>query len=89
MMKKKKIHSFVLASVVLGASSIAFAGAYGEAEQPEEIPAPAPAAARAAGRHGRRAHHAAADGQVGQGGARGARGRGRGVWRCGCRGCVS
>jgi len=45
MMKKKEIYSFVLASVVMGASSIAFAGAYGEAEQPEEIPAPAPAAA--------------------------------------------
>jgi hypothetical protein len=46
MMKmKKEVYSFVLASVVLGASSIAFAGAYGEAEQPEEIPAPAPAAA--------------------------------------------
>jgi hypothetical protein len=41
---KKKVLSFVMASAVLGASSIAFAGAYGEAEQPEEIPAPAPAA---------------------------------------------
>lgn len=40
---KKEIFSFVLASTLLGASSIAFAGAYGEAQQPEEIPAPAPA----------------------------------------------
>lgn len=42
---KKELFSFVLASTVLGASSIAFAGAYGEAQQPEEIPAPAPAVA--------------------------------------------
>jgi len=41
---KKELFSFVLASAVLGAASIAMAGAYGEAEQPEEIPAPAPAA---------------------------------------------
>lgn len=41
---KKGLYSLVIASAVLGASSIAFAGAYGEAEQPEEIPAPAPAA---------------------------------------------
>ncbi len=40
---KKGFYSLVIASAVLGASSIAFAGAYGEAEQPEEIPAPAPA----------------------------------------------
>ncbi|MCA1789366.1 MAG: hypothetical protein LC667_05780 [Thioalkalivibrio sp.] len=40
---KKGLYSLVIASAVLGASSIAFAGAYGEAEQPEEIPAPAPA----------------------------------------------
>lgn len=40
---KKAFYSVVIASAVLGASSIAFAGAYGEAEQPEEIPAPAPA----------------------------------------------
>jgi hypothetical protein len=43
MFMKKGFYSLVLASAVLGASSIAFAGAYGEAEQPEEIPAPAPA----------------------------------------------
>jgi hypothetical protein len=43
MSMKKGLYSVVLASAVLGASSIAFAGAYGEAEQPEEIPAPAPA----------------------------------------------
>ena len=41
---KKGFYSLVIASAVLGASSFAFAGAYGEAEQPEEIPAPAPAA---------------------------------------------
>lgn len=41
---KKELFSLVLASTVLGASSMAFAGAYGEAQQPEEIPAPAPAA---------------------------------------------
>jgi hypothetical protein len=40
---KKGLYSLVLASAVMGAYSIAFAGAYGEAEQPEEIPAPAPA----------------------------------------------
>jgi len=44
MSMKKGLYSLVIASAVLGASSIAFAGAYGEAEQPEEIPAPAPAA---------------------------------------------
>jgi hypothetical protein len=43
MSMKKGLYSLVLASAVLGAYSIAFAGAYGEAEQPEEIPAPAPA----------------------------------------------
>lgn len=41
---KKGIFSVVLASTVLGAASYAFAGAYGEVEQAEEIPAPAPAA---------------------------------------------
>jgi len=41
---KKGFFSVVLASAVLGATSYAFAGAYGEAEQAEEIPAPAPAA---------------------------------------------
>lgn len=40
---KKGLYSLVIASAVLGAASFAFAGAYGEAEQPEEIPAPAPA----------------------------------------------
>jgi len=44
MSMKKGLYSLVIASAVLGACSIAFAGAYGEAEQPEEIPAPAPAA---------------------------------------------
>jgi len=47
MSMKKGLYTLVIASAVLGASSIAFAGAYGEAEQPEEIPAPAPAAAPA------------------------------------------
>src|SRR5689334_24617539 len=43
MSMKKGLYSLVLASAVLGAYSLAHAGAYGEAEQPEEIPAPAPA----------------------------------------------
>lgn len=40
---KKGFYSVVLATAVLGGATMAFAGAYGEAEQPEEIPAPAPA----------------------------------------------
>jgi len=43
-MRKGLISSAVFASAMLGAATFAFAGAYGEAEQPEEIPAPAPAA---------------------------------------------
>jgi len=41
---KKELFSLVFASALLGASSLAFAGAYGDAEQPEELPAPPPAA---------------------------------------------
>lgn len=41
---KKGFFSVVFASAILGATSYAFAGAYGEAEQAEEIPAPVPAA---------------------------------------------
>lgn len=44
---KKGLTSLMCASALLGASSFAFAGAYGEAEQPEEMPAPAPAPAAA------------------------------------------
>lgn len=44
---KKGVLSLVIASAVLGATSMAFAGAYGEPEQPEELPVPAPAAAPA------------------------------------------
>ncbi|HEY2774266.1 MAG TPA: hypothetical protein VGK20_09465 [Candidatus Binatia bacterium] len=40
---KKGVFSVVLASAVLAAASLAFAGAYGEPEKPEEIPAPPPA----------------------------------------------
>ncbi len=41
---KKGLFSVVFASAMLGATTFAFAGAYGEAEQAEEIPAPLPAA---------------------------------------------
>lgn len=41
---KKGMFAVVIASAVLGATSMAFAGAYGEPEQPEELPAPVPAA---------------------------------------------
>lgn len=44
MMRKKKIAMMVSASALLGAASMAWAGAYGEAASPEETPAPAPAA---------------------------------------------
>lgn len=44
---KKGLTSMMCASALLGATSFAFAGAYGEAEQPEEMPAPAPAPAAA------------------------------------------
>lgn len=44
---KKGLTSLMCASALLGATSLAFAGAYGEAEQPEEMPAPAPAPAPA------------------------------------------
>lgn len=44
---KKGVLSVVFASAMLGATSMAFAGAYGEPEQPEELPVPAPAAAPA------------------------------------------
>lgn len=40
---KKGLISVVLASAVLGAASMAYAGAYSQEEQPEEIPAPVPA----------------------------------------------
>lgn len=40
---KKELISIVLASAVLGAASMAYAGAYSQEEQPEEIPAPIPA----------------------------------------------
>jgi hypothetical protein len=39
---KTGLFSLIAASVLLGASSIAFAGAVGEPIQPEELPAPAP-----------------------------------------------
>jgi hypothetical protein len=45
---KKGLFSVVFASALLGATSYAIAGAYGEAEQAEEIPPPAPAAVPAA-----------------------------------------
>jgi len=45
---KNGIVSVVCASALLGATSLAFAGAYGEREQPEELPAPVAAAPAAA-----------------------------------------
>lgn len=44
-MGKKKFAMMVTASALLGASSMALAGAYGEKPSAEEVPAPAPAAA--------------------------------------------
>jgi opacity protein-like surface antigen len=45
---KRQFMSVVCASVLLGATSMAFAGARGEPEEPEEMPAAAPAPAVAA-----------------------------------------
>lgn len=46
-MLRKELFSMICVSALLGATSIAFAGAYGEAGQAEEMPAPVPAAAPA------------------------------------------
>jgi len=42
-MKMKRVSSVFCALAVFGTASLAMAGAYGEAEQPEEMPRPAPA----------------------------------------------